>query len=92
MAFQGDKPMIYAVRTDDGLIKIGCSVNVARRSYTVGFEILGLRNGDYDDEAAIHAQLRDHVARGDEYYHPTAAVLAVVNAMRAGFGMAPLDH
>ena len=87
---QGDRLMLYAMRTSDGLIKIGCSSNVAQRHYEFGKDFLALRFGDFDDEAATHERLKPHRARGREQYHPVEAVLAVVNEMRAEFGQPPL--
>lgn len=52
-----------------------------------GAEILGFVPGTTDDEQAVHASLRPHVAHGVEYYHPTAAVMAVVNEMRDRFNL-----
>jgi hypothetical protein len=90
-ALIGDRSVVYAIRLRDGIIKIGCSANVrSRRNFYTGSEIVGFRFGDYADEQAIHAQLRSSVARGREYYHPTAEVLAVVNDMRQDFNLPPL--
>src|SRR4051812_35828898 len=80
---------IYAVRLLDGTVKIGCTGDLVarRRTLGIGAEILGFVPGDFEDEQAIHATLRPHRARGREYYHPTPAVLAVVNEMRDCFGL-----
>lgn len=87
----GDAQTLYAFRTRDNLIKIGCTRRLAkRRSEVKGKQLLGFMPGDFDDEAEIHASLAPHVARGLEYYHPTPEVLAVVNVMREPFGLPPL--
>lgn len=82
--------MVYAIRTTDGLVKIGCTSNLASRARQIPGEIIAFRPGDFDDEAVIHATLAAHRARGREYYHPTTAVLAVVNDLREHFNLPPL--
>jgi hypothetical protein len=83
------RPTVYALRMPDGVIKIGCSSDLARRRQRLGLdsEILGFMHGDFETEAAIHSQLRPYRARGQEYYHPVPAVLAVVNEMRDQFNL-----
>lgn len=82
--------VVYAIRTKDGLIKIGCTGDIAQRTNVIGHEVLGLMFGDFDDEAAIHDRLVPYRAKGHEWYHPTPEVLAVVNEMRADLGLEPL--
>lgn len=90
-AIQMGQPMLYAVMCPDGAIKIGCTTNLAqRRSYLQG-EILAFRFGDFDDERAIHDSLREHLAHGDEYYHPSPEVLALVEQWRADLGIPALQ-
>jgi len=87
-AIQQGHPMLYALRLSDGAIKIGCSRDIAnRRRQFRGSEVLGVRFGEEDEEQAIHATLVPHRARAWEYYHPTPAVMAVVNQMRDEFGL-----
>lgn len=89
-ALQGDQLVVYAVQQSDGVIKIGCTSNLAqRRSYLDG-ELLAFRFGDFDAERGVHQTLRSSVAHGDEYYHPTPEVLAVVNEWREAFGLPAL--
>lgn len=82
--------IIYAIRTPEGLIKIGCSSDVASRRRHLGSEILALKFGDRDDENALHQELVSHRARGREYYHPHPDVLAVVNGLRDDIGLDPI--
>lgn len=91
-ALIGDQAVVYAIRLDDGVIKIGCTRNLTkRRGHFPGGEILGFTFGDEADELQIHHQLHGHVARGREYYHPTAAVLSLVNdRMRRPLGLPEL--
>ena len=87
-------PLVYATRTRDGLIKFGFTRHLAQRVGEFGgmASILAVRLGcTYADEQELHDSLQQHVARGREYYHPTAEVLAVVNLMRSDLGMPPLD-
>jgi hypothetical protein len=83
---------VYAARLADGIIKIGCTSDLARRRSMlgVGAEIVAFIDGGFDDERAIHNQLAAHRARGVEYYHPTSEVLAVVNTMRDRFNLPPI--
>ena len=79
-------PVVYAFRTQDGLIKFGFSANIYNRLGALGGGLRGLLAlvpGTFDDEQAIHRAMAEHRARGREYYHPTPAVLALVNEMRA---------
>ena len=81
--------VVYAMALADGAIKIGCTGNLYRRRKELGrrAEILGFIPGDFDDEKAIHAELKPHRARGHEYYRRTPEVLAVVNAMRDAYNL-----
>lgn len=80
--------VVYAARTQDGCVKIGCTSNLYQRLAQLGADdLLGFTQGNFDDEAKIHAGLVDHRARGHEYYHPTPEVLAVVNEMRERFNL-----
>lgn len=86
--------VVYAVRTKDGLVKVGFTVDLARRARQVGYgmkSILGWRQGTREDEVAAHALLRSALARGKETYTPTPAVLAFVNGMRSDLGVRPID-
>lgn len=80
-------PTVYAMRLPDGVIKIGHSAHLADRRTALQGEMLAVRFGDRDDEQAIHATLIPYRHHGHEYYHPTPEVLAVVNEMRAAFGL-----
>ena len=87
-ALVGAAPVVYALRLTDGTIKIGHTSDLAaRRRHYVGSEIIAFVVGEYDDEQAIHASLTAHRARAVEYYHPTPAVMAVVNQMRDTYNL-----
>lgn len=87
---QANASLLYAMRTDDRLVKIGCSSNLAQRHYEFGFKFLAIQVGTFEDEAALHQRLRSQVARGQEFYHPTPEVLRIVNEMRASIGQKSL--
>lgn len=92
-AIQGDGMLIYAVRTNDDLIKIGATTDFATRRHHIKggtAEILALRPGTRQDELDIHRSLAGHATDGREYYLPTPSVLQVVNAMRAPLGLEPI--
>ncbi len=83
-------PVVYAIATFDGLVKIGYSGNMAQRyrSYTrIGQLVAWESGGTPEREAELHALLAPHAARGREWYHPTPEVLAVVYAMREALGI-----
>lgn len=90
-------PVVYALRLDDDIIKIGYTTDLVDRERTVRrqgnsttSELLAVMLGTYNDEQALHARLEPFRAHGIEYYHPTPEVLAVVNEMRASIGMTAL--
>lgn len=92
-ALQGDSSLIYAVRTGDDLIKIGCTSNFAERRHRIKggtAEILALKPGTFADELAIHHSLKGHATDGREYYFPSPTVLRVVNEMRVPLGLDPI--
>lgn len=83
-------PVVYACEAKDGLIKIGHTTDLARRLRQVGSghrSLLAFKMGTLEDEAAIHAALDGHAARGKEWYPWTPSVLAIVNDMRSAFGL-----
>lgn len=85
--------VIYAIRTDDGLIKIGWTQQFDRRSLQINgdrTQILGFMRGTRADETRIHRELNANVAHGREWYHATPPVLAVVNEMRSTINLDPL--
>lgn len=92
-ALQSLGPLIYAVRTKDGLVKIGVTTDLIERMKHIKggtAELLALKPGTMADEQAIHRSLKGHASEGREYYLPTPSVLRVVNTMRAALGMEPV--
>lgn len=92
-ALQALGPLVYAVRTKDGLVKIGVTTDLIERMKHIKggtAELLALKPGDFDDELAIHRRLRGHATEGREYYLPTPTVLREVNTMRATLGLDPV--
>lgn len=82
--------VVYAVQFPDGIIKIGCTANLPKRlSFYANQDgaLIGFMLGELADEQAIHASLREHLARGREWYNPTPAVMSAVNDMREHFNM-----
>lgn len=88
----GDRSVVYAIRLADGVVKIGCTSNFRRRRRDFGAatKLLAFQFGDAADEREIHRRLRQHLARGREYYHPAAEVIAVVNEMREKWNLPPI--
>lgn len=84
-------PVLYAVRLRDGLIKIGYTARMDDRLYHFrGCEVLAFKQALAEDEQPVHNGLKAHLAHGQEYYHPTPEVLAVVNDWREALGLQPL--
>ncbi len=83
-------PCVYAVRTDDGLVKIGHSTDLANRIKAYGGwdALLVAVPGTRDDEASLHQQFAKHRAHGREFYTPHAEVMAFVNERRIRMGLA----
>lgn len=87
-------PVVYFIRTDDGLIKIGHTTNLAtrKRAFGSGWErILAVIPGSRDDEAAEHERFAKHLARGHEYFHPAPEVLNRINEIRQTLGVSPIN-
>lgn len=84
---------VYALRTEDDLVKIGFTTNLAdrRRKHRADWSrLLAITPGTLADEQAIHRRLKPHRARGHEIYRPTADVFAVVNEVRERYGLEPI--
>lgn len=85
--------VVYAARLADGSIKIGWTERFDLRMHWLkhhaeqDVELLAFRLGTYEDEQEIHASLIEHRHHAHEYYHPTPAVLAVVNDMREALNL-----
>ena len=89
-ALIGDRSVLYALRLDDGVIKIGCTKNLQmRRNHFGDAEIIGFAFGDFEDEKALHKALVPHRHHAHEYYNPAPEVMAVVNDWREPFGLPP---
>jgi hypothetical protein len=90
VALKAVGPVLYALRLNDGVIKIGFTTNLARRidEFDEQPEVLAIKAGTRDDETALHLSLASHVHHGHEWYNPTPVVMAVVNHWRTGLGLA----
>ena len=89
-AVVGTASVIYAIRFPTGMVKIGCTRNLATRlQYFSSWRgvLVGVGPGDEEAERQVHNKLRMHLALGREYYHPHPEVLAVVNEMRQRWGL-----
>lgn len=83
--------VVYAVKLEDGLIKIGHTKRLHIRRAQLQGKMLGFKFGTYDDEQDVHNALQAYTAHGREYYHPTPEVLEVVNEWRAELDLPLLD-
>ena len=81
---------IYAVRTPDGLIKIGYTSNLDGRIRQFGSrwaDVLLALPGSLDSESELHIRFKPYLARGREYYFPCAEILDWVNGERDRLGV-----
>ena len=90
MAALDGQRLVYAARVEGGLIKIGCTAHLYHRLINIKGELLGFMFGDYADEKALHETLLADLHHGREWFHPTPAVMAVVNDLRADLGLEPV--
>jgi hypothetical protein len=70
---------LYVARQPDGLIKVGCTNDVARRMYALGdAELLASRPGNYVDERRLFAKIPLRPVEGNERFAPgsEAVILA----------------
>lgn len=86
-------PVIYFVRTWDGVVKIGFTTNLDARRNNLGIRvdmILAWMPGTLDLEQSLHSRLVRHRARGREYYRPRPEILDEVNYVRTHLGLDPV--
>jgi hypothetical protein len=86
-------PVVYFIRTNDGLIKIGHTVQLDKRRTRFGSgwqHILAVVPGTRQDEADMHSRFSAHLARGAEYFHPAPELIAHINEVRATLGVSPI--
>lgn len=84
-------PVIYAIRLDGGVIKIGYTTKLPEREVLLrsqhgskSSQVVGFAFGDYADEQAIHERLSDEIELAAVCAaHPTPEVLAVVPPIAA---------
>ena len=94
---QQGQPLVYAIETREGAIKIGVTNDLAMRKRTIKFggtrRILAFKPGDLSVERGIHSTLDECRIFGTrEYYYPAAEVLAAVNWMREYWGLRPIPR
>lgn len=81
---------VYAVRTPDGLVKIGFTGDVGRRIGGFGStwaDVLLVISADIQYEKALHRRFAKYLARGAEYYFPTIEIMEWVNEERELLGV-----
>jgi hypothetical protein len=87
-------PVVYFIRCDDGLIKIGYTtqLHVRRAVYGKGWDrVLAVMPGTMAHEKACHALHHAHLAKGREYFHPHPDLLAHINEIREHLNVPLLD-
>lgn len=85
---------VYFLRTADDLIKIGWTQNIARRSAELGgwHRLLAITPGTYEHEQVFHRGLREHCARGREFYWPVDPVFEHIDRIRTSMEFAPVTR
>lgn len=89
--------VVYAIQTDDMLVKFGRSENLARRlrSYKIPMSslhrLLMVMPGSASTERSVLAMFRPYLARKREYFHPAPPVLYFINQVRDRMGVPPLS-
>lgn len=84
---------VYFIRCEDGTIKIGHTTNIAarKRKFGSGWEhILAIVPGTIDDEHALHGRFAEHLAHGQEYFHPVPELIEHINEIRERMGVEPI--
>lgn len=82
-------PIVYAV-TYGPYIKIGWTAHITRRIQGLDSQatreghppctIIAFRFGTTDDETEAHHALREHLAKGREYFHPNPPVIELLES------------
>lgn len=76
--------MIYFVKSPDGLVKIGTTGCLPSRlkqlayKHGVEIEVLGVMDGSYPEERALHKRFADLLAKGKEWFRPGDELLAFI--------------
>lgn len=85
---------VYFIRTDDDLIKIGFTTDIANRKRAFGSgwtRILALvGDSTMADEQAMHVRFAAHLERGREYFRPAPELITYINEIRARMGISPI--
>jgi hypothetical protein len=82
-------PVVYYIRTDTGLIKIGFTRDIATRRYNLchGWDqLLAVTAGTLAYEQTEHERWAPHRATG-EYYYPAPELMAHINNLRRNLGV-----
>ncbi len=86
-------PVVYFARTDDGLVRISYTKDIAKRRREIGatwHQVVAVVRGNRADCQALHARFATHLARGETLYNMAAPILAHVNDIRARMGVKPI--
>lgn len=78
---------VYFLQRDDGIIKIGTTTNYESRLVKLrndygNLTLLGLIEGDWQDEQRIHAQFRHLRAERFEWFHPGEELLDFIKTQK----------
>ena len=79
-------PVVYFVRAENGLIKIGSTKYLEDRLYSlrcgspVGIELVACLKGDRNTEFKLHARFAEHRLHG-EWFNPAPEILAEIDRL-----------
>jgi hypothetical protein len=85
--------VVYAIKTDDGLVKIGYTSDLNGRLRKHGItrdkmdRLLFVFEGTIHDERELHHRFKAYLARGREYFHPGPELIAYINEQRERLGV-----
>lgn len=83
-------PVVYFIRTYDGLVKIGYTTNFKRRRKELTYpweNVLAVIPGSFAHEHALHEMYRASLVRGRETFELTPDLLAHINEIRESCGV-----
>jgi hypothetical protein len=86
------RSVVYFVAAH-GLVKIGYTSNLRNRLATYGVEraaLMAVIPGGRTEERAHHQRFAPDLARGREWFRPSAELMTYINDLRANAGVGPV--
>ncbi|MFE1192910.1 hypothetical protein ACFW6E_08930 [Streptomyces olivaceoviridis] len=86
-----NQPAVVYFARRERLIKIGTSVRVRQRMWSLATELLATEPGELVRETQLKRQFRHLLAAGQEWFHPGPDLIAYVNGLREAAGGKPIS-